>query len=330
MAFPIGMGFRLGLYLAAHWARRTQRFPLVLMLEPTEQCNLRCGGCGRIREYHDRLDERLTPAACFQALEETGAPIVAITGGEPLLHPEIDTIVKGTIARGRYVHLCSNGLLLQPALEKFQPGPRLAFVLHVDGLQERQDAATGRAGSFDTALEAIRAAKQRGFRVYTNTTLFKGADFREIEALFARLSELGVDGLMISPAFGFDVVEDGVFFSSREEIIDTLKPLHSLRRRFRFYNTSGYLRFLTGEMDVDCLPWSTPTLTPAGWRQPCYLIADTHCSSYPELISNTSWEQYGPARDPRCAKCMVHCGFEAGVLDRVRRRPLDLLKTAGR
>jgi hopanoid biosynthesis associated radical SAM protein HpnH len=300
------------------------------MLEPTEQCNLRCAGCGRIREYRDRLDERLTPAACFHALEETGAPIVAITGGEPLLHPEIDTIVHGIIARGRYVHLCSNGLLLQQALEQFEPGPRLAFVLHVDGLRERQDAATGRAGSFDTALEAIRAAKQRGFRVYTNTTLFKGADFREIEALFARLSELGVDGLMISPAFGFDVVENGVFFNSREEIIDTLKPLHSLQRRFRFYNTAGYLRFLTGELDVDCLPWSTPTLTPAGWRRPCYLIADSHCGSYLELISNTPWERYGPQRDPRCAKCMVHCGFEAGVLDRVRRRPLDLIKTAGR
>jgi hypothetical protein len=134
---------------------------------------------------------------------------------------------------------------------------------------------------------------------------------------------------MVSPAFGFDSVENGAFFDSREEIIDALKPLNSLRRRFRFYNTAGYLRFLTGQLDVDCLPWSTPTLTPAGWRQPCYLIADTHCGSYQELISNTSWERYGPQRDPRCAKCMVHCGFEAGVLDRVRRRPLDLLRTAG-
>jgi hopanoid biosynthesis associated radical SAM protein HpnH len=324
------MGFRLGLYLAANWAGRRQRFPLVLMLEPTEQCNLRCAGCGRIREYRERLDERLTPAACFGALEETGAPVVAISGGEPLLHPEIDTIVKGIIARGRYVHLCSNGLLLRQSLEKFEPGPRMSFVLHVDSLRERQDAATGRPGGFDTAMEAIRAAKQRGFRVYTNTTIFKGVDFREIEALFTKLSELGVDALMISPAFGFEAVGNGAYFGSREEIIDTLRPLSALRRRFRFYNTAGYLRFLTGEVDVDCLPWSTPTLTPSGWRQPCYLIADTHCSSYRELLSNTAWERYGPQRDPRCAKCMVHCGFEAGVLDHIRRRPLDLRKMVGR
>jgi hopanoid biosynthesis associated radical SAM protein HpnH len=300
------------------------------MLEPTERCNLRCAGCGRIREYRDRLDERLTPAACFKAVEETGAPIVAISGGEPLLHPEIDTIVRGIIARGRYVHLCSNGLLLKRSLEKFVPEPRMAFVLHVDNPRERQDAATGRPGGFDTAMEAIWAAKQRGFRVYTNTTIFKGVNFAEIEALFASLSELGVDGLMISPAFGFESVENDAYFSSREEIVDSLKPLRSLRRRFHFYNTAGYLRFLTGELDLECLPWSTPTLTPSGWRQPCYLIADTHCSSYRELISNTSWEKYGPRNDPRCAKCMVHCGFEAGALDHLRRRPLDLLRTAGR
>lgn len=300
------------------------------MLEPTEQCNLRCAGCGRIREYRDCLNERLTPAACFQAAEETGAPVVAITGGEPLLHPDIETIVKGLIARGRYVHMCSNGQVLQQSLDKFEPGSHLAFVLHVDSLREKHDAATGRPGSFDTAMEAIRVAKERGFRIYTNTTIFKGVDFQEIEALFTSLSQLGVDALMISPAFGFEAVENGAYFNSRAEIIETLKPLLAWQRRFRFYNTAGYLRFLTGQVDVDCLPWSTPTLTPAGWRQPCYLIADTHCRSYQELISNTPWERYGPQHDPRCAKCMVHCGYEAGVLDRIRRHPLDLRKMVGR
>jgi hopanoid biosynthesis associated radical SAM protein HpnH len=300
------------------------------MLEPTEQCNLRCAGCGRIREYRDHLDERLAPADCFNAVEQTGAPVVAISGGEPLLHPEIETIVKGVIARGRYVHLCTNGLLLRQSLDKFKSGPRMSFVFHVDGFRKRQDTATGQPGGFNTTMEAIRIAKQRGFRVYTNTTLFKGVDFREIVALFESLSRLGVDGLMISPAFAFESVENDAYFGSRQEIIDTLKPLNALRRRFRFYNTAGYLRFLLGEWDVDCLPWSTPTLTPAGWRQPCYLIADTHCGSYQELIASTSWERYGPKHDPRCAKCMVHCGFEAGVLDRARRHPLNLLKMARR
>jgi hopanoid biosynthesis associated radical SAM protein HpnH len=329
MSFPKLLAAHLSAYLLKNWARGRKRFPLVLILEPTERCNLACSGCGRIREYQDSLDESLGIDECLKAIDEVGAPTVCLSGGEPLLHPDIERIVAGIITRKKHLHLCTNGLLLEKSLDKFHPGPYMSFVLHMDGLAQTHDRGAGRSGVFNTAIKGITAAKNAGFRVYTNTTVFKNTDFRETEALFDVLAKIGVDAFMISPAFDFEAV-GGNMFLSREEITRVFQPLQGLRQRFHFYNTSAYLDFLLGKKEVACMPWSTPTLTPGGWRRPCYLIADEHCRSYRELMEATDWEKYGVGLDQRCANCMVHCGFEASLIDRARRHLPELFQLAKR
>ncbi len=327
MSFPGQLALSLSGYLLKNWALGTKYLPLVLMLEPTERCNLKCAGCGRIREYGGS-DARLSPDDCLKAVDEVGAPVVTVTGGEPLLHPDIAQIIAGIIARRKHVHLCTNGLLLEQSLPKFKPGPFMNFVLHIDGMAATHDRNAGAAGVFDCASAAIAAAKRAGFRVYSNTTIFNSTDFIEINALFGHLAGLGVDGFMISPAFSFDSIGNDIFLS-RAEIAAKFQPLDDMRRRFPFYNTSAYLDFLQGKKDVPCMPWSTPTLTPAGWRRPCYLVADGHCASYRELLA-TDWRRYGVGQDPRCANCMVHCGFEASLIDRARRSLPELFRLAKR
>ena len=329
MSFPPQLAMHLSTYLVKNWTLRKKRFPMVLMLEPTERCNLACAGCGRIREYRGCLDKNLSIEDCLQAVDEVGAPVVTIPGGEPLLHPDIKQIVEGVVSRKKHVHLCTNGLILERSLLNFKPGPYMNFVLHMDGLAPAHNRGAGRDGVFETAVNAIRAAKKAGFRVYTNTTIFKSTDFKEIEALLEKLAAIGVDGFMISPAFHFESV-DGDNFLSRDEINRVFQPLRELRRRFQFYNTSAYLDFLLGDKQAECMPWSTPTLTPGGWRRPCYLLADEHCSTYRELVEVTQWDRYGAGNEPRCTNCMVHCGFEASLIDRARRSLPELFQLAKR
>lgn len=329
MSFPKLLAAQLSAYLVKNWALGKRRFPMVLILEPTERCNLACAGCGRIREYRDCRDQSLGVEACLKAIDEVGAPTVCLSGGEPLLHPDIKSITAGVISRKKHMHLCTNGLLLEKMLDKFRPGPYMNFVLHIDGLARTHDRGAGRDGVFQTATDGIRAAKKAGFRVYTNTTVFKNTDFGEIEALFDLLTGIGVDAFMISPAFDFEVV-GGNMFLSREEITRVFQPLERLRQRFHFYNTSAYLDFLMGKKEVGCMPWSTPTLTPRGWRRPCYLVVDEHCGSYRELMEATDWGKYGVNQDPRCANCMVHCGFEASLIDHARHSLPELFQLARR
>ncbi|MFQ5996195.1 MAG: adenosyl-hopene transferase HpnH [Dehalococcoidales bacterium] len=318
MVFSRELSLSLTKYLIKNKLQRKKRFPLVLMLEPTFRCNLACAGCGRIREYHDILDQMLSVEDCLTSVEESGAPVVSITGGEPLLHPDIAEIAAGIIARGRFVHLCTNGLLLESSLGKFKPSPYISFVLHLDGLADSHDRFAGRKGVFDTAVAAMRAARRRGFQVLVNTTIYKGTKLGEIETLFALLSQIPVGGIMIAPAFSYQAVNGDVFLS-REEAITAFQPIYELRQRFRFYNTPVYLEFLCGRRQLTCTPWSTPTRNPKGWKRPCYLITDGHCQSFRELMEETPWEKYGPGNDPRCRNCMVHCGFEASAIDGVGR-----------
>ncbi|MDO8490655.1 MAG: adenosyl-hopene transferase HpnH [Dehalococcoidia bacterium] len=313
MIFPWQLSLRLAGYLGKNGLRRRKRFPLVLMLEPTFRCNLSCAGCGRIRENRDIMDRMLSADECLDAVDEAGAPVVSITGGEPLLHPDIRRIVAETMARKRFVHLCTNGLLLSSSLEKFKPSPYLSFVVHLDGLAQTHDGIAGRKGVFDIAVEGIRAAKRAGFQVRTNTTVFKATSTGEIEKLFLLLSQLKVDGIMIAPGFSYGAV-DGDVFLSRKEISETLAPIYGLRKKFRFYNTPVYLEFLAGKRQLACSPWSNPTRDPRGWKQPCYLITDGHCRTFKELMEQTQWDSYGVGHDPRCANCMVHSGFEASAL----------------
>ena len=326
MGFSRQLSLSLGKYLITNKLRGIKRFPLVLMLEPLFRCNLACAGCGRIREYKDILDETLSLEDCLAAVDDAGAPVVSITGGEPLLLPNIDQIVKEIIAKKRFVNLCTNGVLLESSLHKFEPSPNISFVLHLDGLAEAHDQAAGQEGVFDTVIAAMKAAKQAGFQVLVNTTIYKGRELKEIEQLFVLLSEIPVDGIMVAPAFGYEEVDADVFLT-RSEAIAAFQPIYEQRRRFPFYNTPIYLEHLAGKRELPCTPWSTITRNPKGWKRPCYLITDGHCDSFQELMNETPWETYGVGNDPRCEHCMVHCGFEASAVDVMMRNPVSLWRT---
>lgn len=326
MGFSRQLSMSLTKYLLGNKIRGVKRFPLVLMLEPLFRCNLSCAGCGRIREYKDILDETLSLEDCLAAVDDAGAPVVSITGGEPLLLPEIDQIVEQIIAKKRFVHLCTNGVLLKDSLRKFKPSPYISFVLHLDGLAETHDQAAGQDGVFDTAIEAMKAAKRAGFQVLVNTTIYKGRELKEIERLFVLLSEIPVNGIMVAPAFGYEEVDADVFLT-RSEAIAAFQPIYEQRHRFPFYNTPIYLEHLAGKRALPCSPWSTVTRNPKGWKKPCYLITDGHCQSFRELMEETAWEKYGVGNDPRCAHCMVHCGFEASAVAEVMSNLPSLWRT---
>ncbi len=323
MIFPWQLSLSLGRYIAAKRLQGRRRFPLVLMLEPTLRCNLACAGCGRIREEKEIGGRMLTAQACLKAVDEAGAPVVSVTGGEPLLHPQIGQIVRGIVARRRFVYLCTNGIQMEQALAEFRPSPYLSWVVHLDGPAATHDQLAGRPGLFDTAIRAITAAKRAGFQVRTNTTLYKSSDWQQLESLFTLLSRLGVDGLMLAPAFSYERVAADIFLS-RAEASAALAPLYAARRRFRFCHSPAYLEFLAGHRPLQCSPWSTPTCSVKGWRQPCYLITDRYAGSFTELMEDTPWERYGVGRDPRCTDCMVHSGYEASALESMR--PADLLR----
>lgn len=316
MAFPFQLNIRLVSYLLGKKLWGETRFPLVLMLEPTHLCNLRCSGCGRIREYSSTLDQTMSAEECLASVAEARAPVVAVTGGEPLLHPDIREIVRGIVEAKRFVYLCTNGLLLEEYLDTFQPSPYFCFNVHLDGLAPSHNRMTGREGVFETAVTGMRWAKEAGFQVCTNTTVYKGADVSETRRLLQLLMDVGGDGLLLSPAFSYEVVEDEVFLS-REEITSVFQEILRPPNHHRYYSTPLYLDFLKGERELQCTPWANPTRNPQGWKSPCYLITDEHYSSFEELMERTEWERYGVGRDPRCQNCMVHSGFEASAVTAV-------------
>ena len=313
MAFSRQLLWSLVRYTVVNKLRGRERFPFVLMLEPTLRCNLACAGCGRIRELRDSPNHSLSAAECLAAVAESGAPIVSITGGEPLLHPDIVSIVDQILAAERGVTLCTNGLLLKDSLDGFQPSPYLSLVVHLDGLAETHDRCVGREGVFATAMDAIGAAKRRGFRVMVNTTLYKETNVAETVQLLELLARIPVDGITVAPAFDFEAV-DADLFLTRSEAIARFGPIYALRHRVPFANTPLYLEFLAGKRELTCVPWSTPTRNPRGWRQPCYLLGDDYCPSFQALMEETDWEAYGAGNDPRCAHCMVHSGYDAAAL----------------
>jgi hopanoid biosynthesis associated radical SAM protein HpnH len=289
------------------------RFPLVLMLEPTHQCNLACAGCGRIQEYRDTLSHSLSLEECLASVEECGAPVVTITGGEPLIYPPVFELAQELVHRRKHIYLCTNAILLEKALPRLPVSDRLTLSVHVDGLAPTHDAILGRPGVFNLAIQAIKAAKAMGFRVCTNTTIYKETDLQEVEILFSYLGHLGVDGLLVSPAYSFAGVNDELFLS-REEIRQKFTQLTGNGLDFRFFSTPLYLSFLRGEREYECTPWANPTRNPVGWRSPCYQLVDAHYATFQELMERTPWENYGVGRDPRCAQCMMHSGFEPTVV----------------
>ena len=315
MAIHLQQAFEVGKYLVTQRLKGRKRFPLVLMLEPLFRCNLACPGCGKIQHPTDVLKQNLTPEQCFAAVEECGAPIVSIPGGEPLLHPQIDQIVKGLVDRKKFVYLCTNGLLLEKSLDKFQPSSYLTFSVHLDGVGELHDKCVDRKGVFEIAVKAIRAAKTRGFRVTTNTTVFEGANPKEIQDLFDFLETLKIDGMMISPGYSYEWAPDQEHFLKQERtralFREILAPFKAGKKNWNFNHNPLFLDFLVGEKDYECTPWGSPSYSVLGWQKPCYLLNEGHYATFQELLEKTDWSQYGRASgNPKCADCMVHCGYE--------------------
>jgi hopanoid biosynthesis associated radical SAM protein HpnH len=304
-----------------------KRFPLVLMLEPLHACNLTCTGCGRIREYETSIAERLTPAECLRAVDECGAPVVSICGGEPLLYPEIGELSAAILERGRHIYLCTNGMFVRKRLAEFKPNSRFFFNIHLDGLEATHDIAVERKGVFREAIDGIRAAKQAGFKVCTNTTVYRETDMDEIWRLFEFLEQFDVDGHMISPGYGYSAVNDREIFLTRDDIYKKFKDIDKLARRFRINNSPVFLEFLQGKRDLPCTAWGNPTYNVKGWKGPCYLITDAHYETFEQLMTRTPWEQYGHhGDDPRCEHCMMHCGYEPSAALGVNARLMDGVK----
>ena len=314
MGVPVSQAWTVATYVLKQKLLRRKRYPLVLMLEPLLRCNLACAGCGKIQYPAYILKKSLTVEQCLAAVEECGAPMVSIPGGEPLLYPHIAELVDELVKRKKYVYLCTNAILLKQRLEEgaFQPSKYLSFSLHMDGLREEHDESVCRDGVYDQAVEGIREAVSRGFRVTTNTTLFDGAEPMRVREFFDAMMELKVEGMMISPGYSYSKAPDQDHFLQRENTKQLFtQVLSDKKRSWRLNQSPLFLQFLMGKRDYECTPWGNPTYNMFGWQRPCYLLQEGYASSFKELLETTPWEEYGRASgNPKCQDCMVHCGYE--------------------
>ncbi|MCA8995344.1 MAG: adenosyl-hopene transferase HpnH [Planctomycetaceae bacterium] len=317
MAVPLSQMWTVASYVVKQKLKGNKRYPLVLMLEPLFRCNLACAGCGKIQYPANILKQHLSVAECLNAADECGAPIVSIPGGEPLLHPEIDQIVAGLIERKKYVYLCTNAILLEKHLHRFQPSKYLSFSVHLDGPREEHDAAVCRDGIYDIAIAAIKTAVNKGFRVTTNTTVFSNHEPERLHEMFDTLMEMGVEGMMLSPGYQYEKAPDQEHFLNRHQTTQLFRRiLHNQKRSWIFNQSPLFLEFLKGNWQLECTPWGNPTFNLFGWQKPCYLLQDGYAESFQELMDTTDWEAYGRASgNPRCQDCMVHCGFEPSAVD---------------
>ena len=298
MGRPIELATRLGWYIFKNKVAGRKRFPLVTMLEPLEACNLACEGCGRIREYEPVIDKRLSVEQCLDAVEEAGAPIVSIAGGEPTLHPQIDEIVNGIVARKRFVYLCTNALLMERVMKRIPPSKYFCFVVHLDGMEEAHDKSVYRKGVFKIALRGIKIALEAGYRVTTNTTVFNGCDEDDMIEMFTLMTDMGIEGCMVSPGYQYDSVPNQELFLSRNKAREIFKNILDPKRKIRFYNNPLYLDFLRGKREYQCTAYANPTYTVSGWREPCYLLGDRHTQNVADLFDEELWERYGVGKDP--------------------------------
>ncbi len=329
MAIPIRQQVKIAAYLLRKKLTGQKKFPLVLMLEPLFQCNLACVGCGKIAYPDDILQKRLSLNECLQAVDECGAPIVSIPGGEPLIHKEIKQIVDGIIARKKYVYLCSNAILLEKKLDLFTPSPYLIFSIHLDGFEEVHDHSVDRPGTFQKTIKAIKAAKIRGFRVNINTTLFNDADPKQVAEFFDfATDELKVDGITVSPGYSYEYAPRQDVFIGRKESKQLFRNIFKQHKNSKWplSHSSLFLDFLAGNQSYQCTPWSSPTRNIFGWQKPCYLLADEgYATSFSELMESTPWDKYGVGRNPKCNNCMAHCGFEGTAASDAFDHPLKAL-----
>ena len=331
MGIPLRQSVKIGSYLMRQKLAGRDKFPLIVELEPLFACNLECNGCGKIQYPTEILRKRLSVEQAVAAIEECRAPMVSIAGGEPLLHPEIDKMTKALLDKGRYVYLCTNALLLERKLDRFEPHPRFSWVVHIDGLRERHDESVSREGTFDKAVAAIQKAKEKGFKVTTNTTFFSTDSPETVREVLDYLNDdLGVDQMMISPGYAYEKAPDQVHFlsprSSQQLFAEAFGE--GRRKRWRFNHSPLFLDFLEGKVDFQCTPWGIPSYSVFGWQRPCYLMADGYAETYQELLDTTDWDRYGKGRDPRCANCMAHCGYEPSAVLATTRSLKESLRAA--
>ena len=317
MPVPISQMWTVASYVLKQKIQGRKQYPLVLMLEPLYRCNLACAGCGKIQYPAHVLKRELSPEECFKAVDDCGAPMVSIPGGEPLMHTQIAEIVEGLVARKKYIYLCTNALLLKEKLDLFKPSKYLTFSVHVDGQKEHHDFSVCREGGYELAIEGMREALKRGFRVTTNTTLFDGADPNSVRSHFDEMMELGVEGMMLSPGYSYDKAPDQKHFLGRARTRRLFRAILANRKKSWQFNQSPlFLEFLMGKRDFKCTPWGMPTYSIFGWQKPCYLLQDGYADTFSELMSTTEWANYGTeSGNPQCANCMVHSGYEATAVD---------------
>lgn len=330
MSVPLIQQIRVGAYVVRQRLRGVERYPLVLMLEPLFRCNLACPGCGKIDYENDILNRRLSLEECLSAVDECGAPIVSIPGGEPLLHRDIKAIVDGIVARRKFVYLCTNALLLEKRLDDFTPSSYLTFSVHMDGLRKHHDRAVDQPGTFDRAVSAIKAAKARGFRVNVNCTLFDQMTAAEAAEFFDFcMQDLNVEGITVSPGYAYERAPDQENFLGRQRTKELFREIFRIGsiRKWRFSQSTLFMDFLAGNQEYLCTPWGNPTRNIFGWQKPCYLLAEGYASSFQELMDDTEWETYGTGNYEKCADCMVHCGYEASAVTDTIAHPLKALRT---
>lgn len=315
MAVPVRQAVRVGSYIFKNKLLRRKKFPLVVELETLFACNLACAGCGKIQQPHDLLKQRMPVQQAVDAVMESGAPMVALSGGEPLMHPQIDVIVNELVKRKKFVTVCTNAMLLRKRIDRFdfKPSPYFQWAIHIDGLREEHDASVCKEGVFDEAVAAVRELKRRGFRVTTNSTFFTTSTAQSIIDTFDYLQdELGVDEMEFSPAYAYEKAPDQDHFLGVEETRELFKKVFAdgRRKKWKFNHSPLYLDFLEGKQDFECTPWGIPSYSLLGWQRPCYLMDDGYAKTYKELIETTDWSKYGRGNDPRCNNCMAHCGYE--------------------
>jgi hopanoid biosynthesis associated radical SAM protein HpnH len=314
MRMPLKLMTDLGRYIRGRRRAGEQYFPLVLMLEPLHACNLACIGCGRIVEYKDTIRDMIPLDEALESAQSCGAPIVSICGGEPLMYKHIVPLTQRLIdEQKRHVQICTNAILLERFVKQVPPSPYLSFNIHIDGMSETNDRVVDRQGHFDIVVKMIRMLKERGYRVQTNTTVFRETAAEELEELIKLLGGLGVDGMLLTPGYHYQVLGNDEIYLKKEEMPLKFRRVRKLADDYKIINTPIYLDFLIGERDLSCSPWTTVTRNPQGWKGPCYLITNGHYKTFKQLHEATDWEFYRTRQDFRCRDCKLHSGFEGTV-----------------
>ncbi|PPR31867.1 MAG: 7-carboxy-7-deazaguanine synthase [Alphaproteobacteria bacterium MarineAlpha6_Bin6] len=330
MGIPLIQKFKVAKYIFEQKIKGNKRYPLVLMLEPLFRCNLACAGCGKIDYPDEILNKRMSVKDCLDAVDECGAPVVSIPGGEPLVHKEIGEIVKGIINKGKFVYLCTNALLLEKKLDLFEPSQYLTFSIHLDGLEKEHDHSVCRGGVYTKVIDAIKVAKQKGFRCNVNCTLFHQMTPKRTAEFFDFVTDLGVDGITVSPGYAYERAADQKNFLKRKKTKEFFRDIFKLGKgkKWAFSQSSLFLDFLAGNQSYKCTPWGNPTRNIFGWQKPCYLIGEGYVKTFKELMETTDWDKYGTGNYEKCADCMVHCGYEPTAAEDSIKNPLKTLKVS--